>query len=72
MTDDTIARLIPKGHLGTPATVVDDLVARLDTMEEIYCVVKDKDGGTQEYVAGNLGGLTFAILVLQQKALDSL
>lgn len=67
-----IHRLIPKGKLGTPATVVDDLVARLDTMQEIYCVVKDKDGSSQEYLCGDLGGLTFAILVLQQKALEAL
>lgn len=65
-------RLIPKGKLGTPATVVDDLVARLDTMQEIYVVVKDKDGSSQEYLAGDLGGLTFAILVLQKCAMEAL
>lgn len=70
--NDKISRLIPKGKLGTPQTVVDDLVSRLASMEEIYCVVKDKDGTNQEYLSGNLGGLTFAILVLQQKALEAL
>lgn len=69
---DNLHRFIPKGHLGTCATVVDDLVARLETMEEIYVVVKDKDGTHQEYLSGNLGGLAFAILVLQQKALEAL
>lgn len=67
-----IRRLIPKGMLGTCATVVDDLVDRLDTMEEIYVVVKDKDGTSQEYISGNLQGLTFALLVLQQVALEAL
>lgn len=69
---DNIHRFIPKGKLGTPATVVDDLVARLDSIQEIYVVVKDKDGSSQEYLSGDLGGLTFAILVLQQKALEAL
>lgn len=70
--NDNVHRFIPKGKLGTCATVVDDLVARLETMDEIYVVVKDKDGSSQEYLAGDLGGLTFAILVLQQKALEAL
>lgn len=72
MNGDNLHRFIPRGKLGTPATVVDDLMARLDTIEEIYVVVKDKDGTSQEYLAGNLAGLTFAILVLQQKALEAL
>lgn len=56
----------------TSETVVDDLVARLDTMTEIYVVVKDRDGTSQEYLSGDLSGLTFAILVLQAKALEAL
>lgn len=70
--NDNIFRLVPKGRLGTPATVVEDLVARLDTMTEIYVVVKDQNGSSQEYLSGDLGGLAFAILVLQQKALEAL
>lgn len=69
---NNVSRLVPMGKLGTCATVVDDIVDRLDTMEEIYCVVKDKDGTSQEYFCGKLDGLTFAILVLQDLALKAL
>lgn len=69
---NALLRFIPKGSLGTCATVVDDLVARLDTMDQIYVVVKDKDGTSHEYLCGDLQGLTFAILVLQAKALEEL
>lgn len=67
-----IDRLIPKGRHGTCATVVDDLIERLGTMEEIYVVVKDKDGTSQEYISGNLAGLAFAQLVLQDVASKAL
>lgn len=67
-----IRRLIPKGMLGTPATVVDDLVERLGTMAEIYVVVKDKGGTSNEYVSGTIEGLTFATLILEEYAHRSL
>lgn len=70
--ENKLTRFIPKGKLGTCATVVDDLVERLDTMEEIYVVIKDKDGTSHEYLSGHLEGLTFALLVLQDVAIKAL
>ena len=67
-----IARFIPKGSLGTPATVIDALVDGIDATTEIYAVVKYKDGSSRAYVSGDLAGLTFAILILQNKALEAL
>lgn len=66
-----VVRFIPRGTLGTPGTVVDDLVARLDSMEEIYVFVKDKDGSHDTYLSGNLCGLAFALLVLQKRAQET-
>lgn len=67
-----ISILIPKGKLGTPQTVLSDLSKRVSTMTEIYVVITDKDGTSQEYISGDLAGLTFAILMLQNYALNSL
>lgn len=67
-----LSRLIPKGMLGTPATVVDELVEKLDDIAEIYVAVKFKDGTSDTFIAGRLDGLTFALLLLQERALEAL
>jgi hypothetical protein len=67
-----IQRLIPKGVLGTTDTVIDELVEFRDDIKEIYVAVKYKDGNSRTLMAGHLGGLSFGILMLQQKALEAL
>lgn len=67
-----VARLIPKGMLGTVDTVIDDLVDQRNDIEEIYVCIKRKGGTSDTFFKGSLGGLTFALLVLQDKALEHL
>lgn len=69
---DDILPFIPKGKLGTPHTVLLDLMARVDGIAEIYVVIKDKDGTSHEYINGSLSGLCFAMLVLQNYSLRAL
>lgn len=68
----SVERLIPKGKLGTCGTVVDELVEKLDSLAEIYVCVKFKDGTSDIFLNGTLEGFTFAILMLQNKALEAL
>jgi len=39
-------------------------------IEEIYCMVKYKDGDHHSIVCGDLGGLAFAVYVLQKRLLE--
>jgi len=67
-----IKRLVPKGMLGTVDTVIDDLVDVRNDIAEIYVCVKLKDGSSDTYLSGKLDGLTFAMLMFQDKALEAL
>lgn len=49
----------------TPTTLVNNLLDNLGNLEEIYCVVKTKDGSFIEVCSGNAGGVAFSIVVLQ-------
>ena len=71
MTND-ISRLNYSGEKPTPTMIINELMSRLPTMEEIYVVAKDKNGNSSEYLCGNVGGLTFAILILQKHAMKAL
>lgn len=67
-----VTRLIPKGMLGTTDTVLDDLAEQRDDIAEIYVCIKRKDGTSDTYCSGSVGGLAFALLMLQDKALEAL
>lgn len=54
----------------SPHGLVSFLNEEVDDIAEIYCVIRTKDGTFSPQIIGNAAGLAFAILVLQQYALD--
>lgn len=56
----------------TPHAVVNWLNEVLSETDEIYAVIKDKDGNFAEAICGDAGGASFSALILQQKALETL
>lgn len=64
MTGKPIDYLISKEI--TPHTVATQIVNEVENIEEIYCVVKSKDGNWVEIMAGTTGGLAQAVLMLQK------
>ncbi len=67
-----MTRLVPKGKLGTVATIIDEIVEKSNDIDEIYICAKFKDGASDTFVSGKLDGLTFAILMLQDRAINAL
>lgn len=55
----------------TVRSVVADLCNLESEIDEIYVVIKTKDGRWVPSIAGDLGGMAFAILFLQQYWNDS-
>lgn len=50
----------------TPHTVVTQIVNEVENIDEIYCVVKNKEGDWVEIMSGTHAGLAFAALCLQK------
>lgn len=70
MSDGTVHRF--KSREITPHAVVNWLNEELSRTDEIYVVLKDKDGNFVDAICGNAGGAAFAALILQQKAVETL
>jgi hypothetical protein len=56
----------------TPHAVVNWLFDELLNIEEIYVVIKDKEGNYVEAVKGDAGGAAYAALIIQQIAVETL
>jgi hypothetical protein len=58
----------------SPHTIVTHLQNELndDNIVEIYIVVRDRKGNYNETLYGDVGGLAFAILVLQKSAITEI
>lgn len=61
---------IPKGI--SKHAIVSDLQHSLEDVEELYVVMKYKNGDWGHSMSGDVQGLAFAILILNQYALESL
>lgn len=55
----------------SPHAIVSHLQAELSEIDEIYMVVKDKDGNYYEIICGETGGLAFSIQILQMYFADN-
>ena len=69
MSDNEVKRLelAPSVH-----GVINSLTADLPQIEEIYVIVKRRDGGWYDSISGDTAGIAFAILLLQHVAAGSL
>lgn len=56
---------VPKGDPSglKPTAIINNLLDHLDEIEEVYVVVKTKEGDFLECCAGNAGGVAFTIAV---------
>lgn len=52
----------------TPHAIVNELVTHINDIEEMYVIVKTKDGNWQESMVGDLQGLVFASFILSESA----
>lgn len=69
-----MSKLIPLYKAGaqhTVHTLITELAEKVDSIEELYVVVKDKDGNFQESLCGDMAGVCFAALLLQKFALEN-
>lgn len=62
--------LYKAGAVHTIHTLITELVEKVELIEEIYMVVKDKDGNFEEVLCGDLAGLGVSIAVLQKYMME--
>lgn len=72
MNDERPTRLIPKGHLTTPQHILEQVNERVENLEQIFIVTKDKDGNFEEYLCGTLTELCYSIVLLQKLAMEQI
>lgn len=64
---------IPFRPLGiTPHAILAELNETLPDIEELYVVVKTKDGTYNEMICGEVRGLSFSIVILQKYLIEAL